>query len=497
MFRRIKESPYWKAAITMTVVGAILIAFYNWIRETQFAVGFETLHNTLIPVYIGVILAFLLCPLYNKIVKNIYARMLESAQGKRAAVIGTMIIRGPEGDLLVDAEERRRILALARVYASVACTIVVAGLISMMVYFFVPQVVESAVGLIETLPERLSILSEWLRINFPRFPQFALMVDDIANIGTEEIIKWITENVLQGNAANIAGMISSGVITAVKYVLNFLVGIIIMVYLLNYKERLFAISRKIVEATFSRKRQEALFEFSAIVNETFVGFIVGKIIDSFIIGVLTFIVMSILGMPFAPMISVIVGVTNVIPFFGPFIGAVPSFCILMLEDPSAALQFLIMIFAIQQLDGNVIGPKIVGEVIGIGSFWVLISVLIGGGLFGLAGMALGVPVFAVIYRYVNKMTIKSLKRRQKATDTEDYFSLEPFGIDKNEINLEKPKEKNKTLFKIGREKLKSRKNNVAKNDSLKDIEPAEQEKDDKPKKENKLKKEDNPKKDDK
>lgn len=494
MFRKFRESPYFKVAIAITAAGGILIVFNKWIRETQFAVGFETLHKTLVPIYIGVVLAFLFCPLYNKIVKTVYARMLENSRGKNATVVGAKIIHGPEGNLPVDGEEKRKILATARAYASIACTLLVAGLISMLIYFFVPQVVESSVSLIETLPERLSILSEWLRTNFPRFPQLAMMVDNIANAGTEDIVRWITENVLQGNAVSIAGTISSGVITAVKYVLNFLVGIIIMVYLLNYKERLFAISRKIVEATFSKKRQEALFEFSAIVNETFIGFIVGKIIDSFIIGVLTFVVMSILGMPFAPMISVIVGITNVIPFFGPFIGAIPSFCILMLEDPRVALEFLLMIFIIQQLDGNVIGPKIVGDVIGIGSFWVLISVLIGGGLFGLPGMALGVPVFAVVYRYVNKMTIKGLKRREKGTQTADYFSLEQFGIDKNEINLEKPKEKSKTLFKIGREKLKARKESLAK---AEDSESQKFEEEDNPKKEEKSDKEDKPKKEDK
>ncbi len=457
MFRRLKDSTYWKAAIAMTACGGILIIFHNWIRETKFAVGFETLNKTLVPIYIGIILAFLLCPVYNKIVKVMYAKMFANAQKGTTTVIGTQIVRGPEDQVEVDGEEKRKILTVARAFASVVCAFIVVGLISLLIYFFVPQVVESSVNLMNTLPERLTGLSSWLKTNFSRFPQLAKWIDNIANAGTADIVEWIRENVLQGNAASIAGAISSGVITAVKYVANFVVGIIIMIYLLNYKERLFAICRKLVEATCSKKRQESLFEFSDIVNETFIGFIVGRIIDSFIVGILTFSAMTLLRMPFAPMIGVIVGLSNMVPFFGPFIGAIPSFLILMLEDPTVALQFVIMVIVVQQIDANIIDPKIVGEAVGISSFWVLLSVLIGGGLFGFTGMALGVPVFAVIYRYIDKITIKSLRRKEKDTKTTDYFSLDQFGIDSSEVNLNKPKDDKKSLLNFGNKSIEKKK----------------------------------------
>ena len=224
------------------------------------------------------------------------------------------------------------------------------------------------------------------------------------------------------------------------------IGLLIMVYLLNYKERLFAIMRKLVNATCSTKRKARLYEFAGIVNETFIGFIVGRIIDSFIIGVLTFVVMKICAIPFALMISIIVGITNVIPFFGPFIGAIPSVFILMLEEPIDALYFIIIIIVIQQVDGNIIGPKIVGNAIGISSFWVLISVLIGGGLFGFPGMALGVPVFAVVYRYIDKITMASLRRKDKNVNTSYYFSLDPYGIKDDEVDLDPDPKKQSTVF---------------------------------------------------
>jgi hypothetical protein len=146
------------------------------------------------------------------------------------------------------------------------------------------------------------------------------------------------------------------------------------------------------------------------------------------------------------MISVIIGVTNVIPFFGPFIGAVPSVFLLLLENPVEALYFIIIILIIQQLDGNVIGPKIVGNAIGISSFWVLLAVLIGGGLFGFAGMALAVPVFAVIYRYADKLAMKSLRYKNKPVETNDYFNLDVYGVDREDISFETEKKNQESLF---------------------------------------------------
>ena len=191
------------------------------------------------------------------------------------------------------------------------------------------------------MPERLTSFSIWCHIHLNHFPFVAVWVDNLANAENSEIMQWIQEHILSGNAASIASMVSNGVMMAVKYVANAFIGLLIMIYLLNYKERLFAITRKMVNATCSQKRKATLYEFAGIVNETFIGFIVGRIIDSFIIGVLTYIVLKICAIPFALMLSVIVGVTNVIPFFGPFIGAIPSVFILLLENPIEALYFVI------------------------------------------------------------------------------------------------------------------------------------------------------------
>lgn len=156
----------------------------------------------------------------------------------------------------------------------------------------------------------------------------------------------------------------------------------------------------------------------------FGGFIIGKLVDSLIIGILTFIWLSIIEMPYTVLISVIVGVTNIIPFFGPFIGAVPSALLVLLADPKKCLWFLLSILVIQQLDGNIIGPKILGDSTGISSFWVLFSILFFGGLMGPLGMIIGVPAFAVIYRLTSEWVNKQLKKKELSTVTNDYGALD-------------------------------------------------------------------------
>ena len=452
MFRKFKDSPYFKAAIVFVICGAILIMFNNWVSNTKFSVGFETFQETMVPVIIGGVFAFILCPVYNACVKWSYRQMLVGARRKGFS-IGAMIVHD-KGELEVDKEEKRRILGAARAVATLVCVIIVVGLVGLFIYFVVPQVVSSAVNLVNTMPYRLAVLSKWCKVHLAHFPMVAAWVDNIATAGDNEILNWVQEHVLSGNAVSIATMVSNGVMAALNYVVDAFIGLLIMVYLLNYKERLFAIMRKIVNATCGQKRKASLYEFASVVNETFIGFIVGRIIDSFIIGVLTFIVLKICGISFALMISVIVGITNVIPFFGPFIGAVPSVLILMLEQPIEALYFIIIIVVIQQIDGNVIGPKIVGNVIGISSFWVLIAVLVGGGLFGFAGMALSVPVFAVFYRYADKWIMASLKHKDKNTHTSYYFSLEPYGLEDDEVDLEPDKKKQSSIFARFRHKEK-------------------------------------------
>lgn len=182
-------------------------------------------------------------------------------------------------------------------------------------------------------------------------------------------------------------------------VMNIIIGIVVSVYILSKKEMYFFQTRKFLKAIFSKETTRTILGVIKSVHKVFSGFITGKIVNSMIIGVICFIGMSIFKFPFAALISVLVGVTNIIPYFGPFIGAIPSILLIMVVDPLKGLLFAIFILILQQFDGNYLGPKILGETTGLSPFWVIFSIILFGGLFGVIGMFIGVPIFAIIYSF--------------------------------------------------------------------------------------------------
>ena len=212
-------------------------------------------------------------------------------------------------------------------------------------------------------------------------------------------------------------------ISGFKFLLNVLVGVIVSVYVMASKETFAGQAKKILYAVFKPARANIIIDTLRKSNQIFGGFISGKLLDSAIIGVLAYIVLNIMKMPDTILLAVIIGVTNVIPFFGPFIGAVPSFIIVVLQNPIQGIYFLIFIFILQQIDGNIIGPKILGNSTGLSAFWVVFAILVFGGLWGFPGMLLGVPVMAVIYYIVQKGVAYLLRKRGLAQDTDSYVEL--------------------------------------------------------------------------
>jgi len=205
--------------------------------------------------------------------------------------------------------------------------------------------------------------------------------------------------------------------------MDFFIGVIICAFFINRKEVFLAQAKKTIVAVFREDHADGILRGAAFTNKTFWGFISGKLIDSLVIGILCFIAMSILHWPYAVLISVIIGVTNIIPFFGPFIGAIPSAFLMFMVSPKLCLAFIVFVFILQQVDGNIIGPKILGETTGLSSIWVIFAILVGSGLFGVLGMILGVPVFAVLYAYFCYWINRRLEKKGLSTDLWDYHTL--------------------------------------------------------------------------
>ncbi|MBQ6621979.1 MAG: AI-2E family transporter [Mogibacterium sp.] len=433
MFRRIFRSPYVKAGTAFLVSGLLLIFINSWLSRTHLSELIAKFNHTMMPVYIGIVLAFLLCPMYNRLVRSFYTA-LHKRGGLPEQRFGVSLNgAAPVVRKTYDKNPYERSLSLSKGIATLICMVFLFGIVALLGYFVLPAVISSIVNLVNTMPERLTDFAAWSSIHLRRFPEAVNMINSVANAGTTEVIAWVQEHILKNDYTTLAETISTSVLQFIRVFGNVFIGILISVYLLNYKEQLFAITRKIIAATCSEKRARGLSEFAGIINETFISFINGRLLDGAVIGVLTYIIMNAMNMPLPELISVIVGVTNVIPFFGPFIGAIPSALLLLIIEPMQALYFLIMILIIQQIDGNIIGPRIVGHKIGISSFWVLLAVLIGGGLFGFLGMALGVPIFAVFYRYMDKFTSSRLSKKEKKVATSDYLDYSKYNVNKEDI----------------------------------------------------------------
>ena len=221
---------------------------------------------------------------------------------------------------------------------------------------------------------------------------------------------------------------------------NFLIGRIIALYLLMSKELFAGQGKKIIYALFEEDNANATIRNIRFVHRTFGGFISGKLVDSLIIGMICFIGMTLLNLPYPLLISLIIGITNIIPFFGPFIGAIPSIILILMVNPLQALYFGIFVFALQQFDGNILGPKILGDKTGLSSFWVIFAITLFGGYWGFVGMVVGVPLFAVLYAAWKAFINRSLQKKGLSTDTNEYLRLSE--VKNNEfIELEPPKEK--------------------------------------------------------
>ncbi len=224
-----------------------------------------------------------------------------------------------------------------------------------------------------------------------------------------------------------------GVIEVFGAFFNFLVGIVVSVYLLNSKDLFCAQFKKILYAFVPAKSANEFISTVRRAHKIFGGFVTGKLLDSLIIGMLCFIVMTIFNWPYAMLISVIIAVTNIIPFFGPFIGGIPSALLILMVEPITSLYFGIFVLILQQFDGNILGPKILGDSTGLSSFWVIFSLLVFGGFFGFVGMAIGVPTFAVFYTLITDKIYNSLEKKKLPTDTQKFEGMEYLSEDTNEI----------------------------------------------------------------
>ena len=357
------------------------------------------LKDILAPIIYGAVFAYLMTPIYNR-------------------VQGAVIQQGGRMKLSKKTSEKLGAFA-ATIVSLVVLIAVVTGLISMLI----PQLLTSIRGIIEALPSNIANLELWLEQMFVSNPEMEASVMAYYDMAVGYVQNWLTNDLIPNMYIIISG-VSSGLFSIVNTVMDVFIGLIVMVYLLNMKTKLQTQAKMIIYGAFPLKIANKVIEECRFVHHVFGGFIIGKLLDSLIIGILCFILLTIMKMPYVLLVSVIVGVTNIIPFFGPFIGAIPSAFLILLVSPRQCLYFIGLILLLQQFDGNILGPKILGDSTGVSSFWVLFSILLFGGLFGFVGMIIGVPTFAVFYRLTTELVTYLLGKKELSADISSYERLD-------------------------------------------------------------------------
>ncbi len=381
-------------------VGVILciVFFFMLFRFDKMLAFLGIVKSILMPFIYGAVIAYLLTPVCNFIENHLKVILKKKMKNQDRA---------------------GKLAGAAGITLSILSGVFVIYLLLAMV---LPQVFTSIRGIVAVLPENVTKWSEWIQQRLEDNEVLGNYVNQLGGTLYINVENWL-ETKLIPNMQTIVSGVSAGLIGALVVVKNILIGIIAAIYMMANRRRFAAQAKKILYSLFKIDRANDILEEVRFIDKMFGGFISGKLLDSLIIGFLCFFCMNLMNMPYTMLISVIVGVTNVIPFFGPYFGAVPSALIVLTVSPVKCIYFLLFILVLQQFDGNFLGPKILGNSTGLSSFWVLFSILLFGGLFGFVGMIIGVPAFAVIYDLIGKMANRLLRERNLTTDTGTYQEL--------------------------------------------------------------------------
>lgn len=402
-FKFDKKYLYWGLTAFLTLAGAILF-YYLLFHRSNFMGGLKKIITIAMPIIDGFVLAYLFTPILNKIEKSAVKPLCKKA------------------GISVTGKNKGRIRAVC-----IFATLLVVLLICYELFaLIIPEVIRSIQSIIYMFPVYLNNLSDWALLLLKDNPDLEATVNSYFNQYAAKLTEYANSHFLpqiNDMLKDALSVVSTTAIGVFKALWNLIIGFIISIYLLASKEKFAGQAKKIVYSVFDRQSGNEMVTNFRFIHSTFIGFIGGKIVDSIIIGILCFVCTSIIGTPYAILVSVIVGVTNVIPFFGPWIGGIPSALLVLMVDPKQALYFGILVLLIQQFDGNILGPKILGDSTGLSSFWVIFAITIFGGLFGVLGMVVGVPIFAVFYAGVKAMVNRSLAKKNLPTDLTPYMTV--------------------------------------------------------------------------
>ena len=415
MNKRHQYGPYIAVGVTaFAVIAAALLLFFTLFHLSALRAFLRTLAHILRPIFLGMIFAFLLLPVHR-------------------GIFGFLVAMTPEKRL-----KNKGDVQFLNVLAIILSLLLAVFLLYLLLAMALPQVYLSIVGLVNAFPDYINSVQEWLQKFLADNPDIQntvmsvyvsaaasledwLNADILPNLeSVTTTVQWLRQSVLP-NLTGVMSSVSALVVSLALLLKDLLIALIVTFYLLIRKDVFAAQSKKIVYSMLPTHVGDLVVEETRSAYRIMSGFINGKLLDSLIIGVIALVCCNLLKFPYPALLATIIGVTNVIPFFGPFIGAIPCGLLVYLDSTIKCVYFAIFILVLQQFDGNILGPKILGDSTGLASFWVLFSILLFGGLFGFAGMVLGVPVFAMIYSVLRRLVHYGLRRRGLPEDTKFYL----------------------------------------------------------------------------
>jgi len=370
----------------LVIILGVLFFFLIYKIDVIFA-GIEKILGILMPVILGAVIAYLLIPV-DEYFEKIYIKYFGKYFKTRA--------------------KRKKFIRMGGVATAIFLFVIV---LFMLIYLVVPQIYNNTRNLLLALPGQVRDLMEWITEKMADDTELSSIVTRVYSEAMNFLSTWVKTDMIDQ-----LYLVIDGLLGAVNVVAEFFIGIIIAVYLMVSRETFVSQGKKVIYAFLNDEHANMFIQLLKECNRIFGGFINGKLLDSLIIGILCFIGCSLLQMPYSVLVAVIIGVTNVIPFFGPYIGAIPSTILIMLDSPSKGLIFIVFILVLQQFDGNILGPKILGDSIGLSPFWIIFAILLGGGLFGVVGMLFGVPVFAVFHFLIKSFIDYRLSKKDKIID---------------------------------------------------------------------------------
>ncbi len=435
---KLEERLFRKKLYGYVLAACVVISFYFLLRNSNDVMAaLAHLRLVLQPILIGFVMAFLMNPIMV---------FFE----KRFAILIKKFCKTE--DSIAKANKA------SRTVSSIIALVILSGIVIYILRTVIPNLINTVMFLARHIDEQIAAVLDWCNMVTKGHYEDVLMrakdnkIGDIMNQGLALLRQYV-----DFDQSDMVLKITTSVLSVGKFITNIIIGMFVSVYVLMSKELFKAQVKKLVCGIFASKYANIVLEIGRKSGEIFYGFIIGKIIDSVIIGLICYAGCLMMKMPYPVLVSTIIGVTNIIPIFGPYIGAVPTVLLIFLTEPVKGISFLIFILILQQIDGNLIGPKILGDSTGISSFWVLFAVVVGAGFFGVTGMIIAVPIVAIFYYILGRVSRYLVKRRNLPEDTADYALMDYIDIENNSLILqpaEKVKKPKKQLFKLPKFKKK-------------------------------------------